>query len=53
MLTLLGLEMYLPAFHKEGFEFDAVLLCEESDFAEVGLKKGHRMKLLRAVSEYK
>jgi len=45
----IGLERFIPAFQAEEVDLDALSLFEEKDLQDLGLPKGPRVKLLRAV----
>lgn len=49
LLAALKLSKYAPAFEENEVDMDAVCLMTEPDFAELGIPKGPRLKILNAV----
>jgi|Transcript_26008 hypothetical protein len=49
LLTKIGLDRFVSTFQDEDMDLEALSLCEEADLKDLGLTKGPRVKLLRAL----
>lgn len=49
LLTKIGLDRFIATFKEEDMDLEALSLCEEADLKDLGLGKGPRVKLSRAL----
>lgn len=50
LLRRSNLERFIPKFQEEEIDLEVLLLCEEKDLVDLGLPKGPRVKLARAIA---
>ena len=52
-LSAVGLEEFVDVFVKDQFDLDTLMLVQESDLIAMNIPRGHRLKLMRAITERK
>lgn len=52
-LAAVGLEEFTEVFVRDKFDLDSLMLVGDSDLVAMGIPRGHRLKLLKAIAERK